>query len=936
MNYKDITHVLPPNFEEIEKWPYRPLILKLGQHITDRKKRKVTVKDPEYYGLYEMVTDEMAAVALKMKVRVHYTTEEMLRRTKQKDEKELVELLNKMAYNGLIEKTHEGKNGELTWTLPKFVMGSAEYMNMRWDDLQKHNQVATFFERMTYDPLEGITQMIPPGGAGIGMKVIPVEKAIPANNTSVSLEHISHWLDKYKGKYAACPCSCRMCERTLGQGAPDDYEDWCIALGDIADYMVEMKKGHYIDRAEVDRILKKAEDYGYVHQITNMDGEDKIIAICNCNVQICHALRLSQLFNTPNCSRSAFTARVNPDNCVGCGRCVEFCPAGAVKLGQRLCTKNGFIEYPKMELPDNVRWGKDKWDPNYTNNNRINTYPTGTAPCKAACPAHIAVEGYLKLANEGRYEEALALIKRENPFPAICGRICNKRCEAACTRARIDKSVAIDAVKKFVAERDLKKETRFIPPLETGFADDSKRWPQKIAIIGAGPAGLSCAYYLAVNGFKPTVFEKNERPGGMMTYGIPTYKLDHKIIESEIDVLRELGVTFKCGVEVGKDITINDLRQEGYTGFYIAIGCQEGRLPGIPGEDAKDAETAISFLKKASDDHNQKIDRPVIVIGGGNVAIDAARTAHRFHAPKVTMVSLEERNAMPASQEEIEEALSEQIEILNGWGPKEVKTGEDGKIQSVVFKRCLRTIDPETKRFSPLYKEDEILEIPANRVIFAIGQKTYWGNLLDGTGVVLEKGRVLIDPKSYQTKDPQIFIGGDVLTGPKFVIDAIAAGKEAAISLKREVIPGTQIVDGRDARVFTSLNKDDLVFGDYDHSPRQEEGYAKVNGLDMSFEDARNVLSEEQVKVETARCLRCGASIVDENKCIGCGVCTTKCEFDAIHLSRTHPENGKMVACEDMVKELLPYVVKRAIKIKKHDHELKKEAKKKKKENIHA
>ncbi len=313
----------------------------------------------------------------------------------------------------------------------------------------------------------------------------------------------------------------------------------------------------------------------------------------------------------------------------------------AVKLGQKLCKKDGTeVAYPKHELPDKLVWGKDKYDENYRDNNRINCYETGTSPCKAACPAHVAVQGYIRKAKEGKYQEALALIKKDNPFPAICGRVCNKRCEAACTRGTIDQAVAIDDIKKFIAEQDLHKETRYVPPVVIA-SNRLTEWDQKIAVIGAGPAGLSCAFYLATKGYKPTVFEKNARPGGMMTYGIPSYKLEKDVIEAEIDVLRDLGVEIKCGVEIGKDITIKELREDGYQAFYVAIGCQDGKVPPIPGSDAEDIEIAVDFLHRATEDQTQKMSGNVVVIGGGNVAVDCARTAARFGGEHVAMYCLE-------------------------------------------------------------------------------------------------------------------------------------------------------------------------------------------------------------------------------------------------------------------------------------------------------
>lgn len=891
----------------------RELILKLGQKITDRIGHKVTVDDPEYWGLACIVTDEMAEVALKMKVRKPMTFPQLLKATG-KEEKELEKLLEEMSIVGLLEYNWENPQKEKQYILPMFVPGSAEFTNMNRKQLEEHPELGRFFERMSRLPLEKVTPMVPPGGAGIGMHVIPVEKAIEMENQSIDIEHISHWLKKYEGKYAASPCSCRLSRQTYEEGCADDPEDWCIAVGDMADYVVETQKGgRYITYEEVLDILKKAEDNGFVHQITNIDGKNKIFAICNCNVNVCYALRTSQLFNTPNMSRSAYVAHVKTENCVACGRCVEYCPAGAVKLGQKLCTKDGPIEYPKHELPDAVKWGPEKWDEDYRDNNRINCYDTGTAPCKTACPAHIAVQGYLKKAAQGKYREALALIKKENPFPAVCGHICNRRCEDACTRGTIDQAVAIDEVKKFIAKQDLTAENRYIPPIippTTG-----RLFEEKIAIIGGGPAGLSCAFYLAEKGYKPTVFEKNEKPGGMLVYGIPSFKLEKDVVEAEIDVMRQMGVEIKCGIEVGKDITLEELRKQGYKAFYLAIGCQGGRKANIQGEDAEGVMTAVDFLRTVGDNQNYPVEGRTVVVGGGNVAIDVARTASRCGASEVSMFCLESREIMPASEEEITEAQEEGITLNCGWGSKEILT-ENGKVKGIVFKKCLSVFD-ENKRFAPKFDEAVTMTVPCERVFLSIGQSIVWGNLLEGSKVELGRGNgAVADKVTYQTAEPDIFVGGDVYTGPKFAIDAIAAGKEGAISIHRFVQPHSSLTIGRNRRQFIELDKSNIQIEEYDNSSRQIPGVRKDIDAHKSFRDAKEAFTEEQVKKETARCLGCGASVVDENKCIGCGVCTTKCEFDAIHLYREHPECSTMHKSEDKMKVILPYAFKREMKIR--------------------
>ena len=908
-----------PEFTPDPNEPFREPIAKLGKKITDRIPqklglKKITRNDPEYWGLAGVLTDEEAELAVKLGVRKPKTLAEIVKLSGL-EEKKCEALLEEMSRKGLLEYNWENPKHEKQYVLPMYVPGCAEFFNMNANILDSNPEMGTFFEHMSRLPLEKITPFVPEGGAGIGMHVIPVEKAIEMENESVDLEHISHWLNKYEGKYAASPCSCRRSRLTHGEGCADDPEGWCIAVGDMADYVVETQKdGRYIDKAEALEILKAAEDNGFVHQITNIDGANKIFAICNCNVNVCYALRTSQLFNTPNMSRSAYVAKVEKANCVACGKCVEFCPAGAVKLGQKLCDKEGCeVQYPRIPLPSEQPWGEHMWSHNYRDVNRINCYDTGTAPCKTACPAHVAVQGYLKLAKEGRYDGALALIKKDNPLPAVCGHVCNRRCEDACTRGTVDEAVAIDEVKRFLAERDLNAETRYIPKktipsLKGGF-------DEKIAIIGAGPAGLSCAYYLALTGYKPTIFEKNEEPGGMLRYGIPSYKLEKDLLAAEIDVIRELGVEIRCGVEIGKDITIEELREQGYKGFYVAIGCQRGRKPGITGENAKGTYAAVDFLREAGAKESFALEGDVVVVGGGNVAIDAARISSRCVDAKISMFCLEQRENMPASKEEIAEALEEGIELNCGWGPKEVLE-EDGKVAGVVLKKCIRVLD-EQGRFSPEYDEEQTVTIPCKHVIFSVGQAIEWGNMLDNLDLKRRpNGGALADKLTYQTSEPDIFVGGDVYTGPRFAIDAIAAGREGAISLHRYVHENCTLTIGRNRRDFVELDKNNISVDSYDTSKRQIPAKADEKAQAATFRDLSHSLTEEQVKAETSRCLSCGASVVDPNKCIGCGVCTTKCVFDAIHLHREIPGASVMRASEDKLKYILPNMVKQSIKVK--------------------
>ena len=918
--------------------PPREKIVKLGRKITDVAGHifgGVKVEDPEYWGLAEIVSDEMADIALAMKKRTPYTFKEMcdLCKVSKDQEEHFQKTLDEMSYLGLLEYDygyhydHHGRTApqsERRYILPMFVPGSAELFNMEElpdrsnPRLEDHPDVAAFFERMTYIPLAGITQMVPPGGAGVGMHVIPVEKAISMENEAIDIEKLSYWLEKYEGKIGVGRCSCRASRKAIDDGCADDDFGWCIGVGDFADYCRETGKGHDITKEEALAILKRAEDNGFVHQITNIDGENKIFGICNCNVEICNALRTSQLFNTPNMSRSAYVAHVEKDKCVACGRCVEYCPAGAVRLGQKLCKKDGTeVQYPKQELPDAVKWGPEKYDFNYRDNNRINTYETGTAPCKSACPAHIAVQGYIKMASQGRYKDALALIKKQNPFPAVCGAVCNRRCEDACTRGKIDEALSIDAIKRFIAKQDLNADTRYIPPVVIPASIHMDHFAEKIAIIGGGPAGLTAAFYLAQTGYRPTVFEKNEHPGGMLRYGIPSYKLEKDVLDAEIDVAKEMGVEIKTGIEVGKDVTIQQLREQGYQAFYIAIGCSAGSLPDIKNINSQGVMTAIDYLHE-SNCGNIPFDGKVVVVGGGNVAIDASRVSSRNKASQVQQFCLEQEVDMPASNEEIAEAREDGVTIHCGWGPQEI-IETNGKVSAIVFKKCVSVFNDEGK-FAPVYDENTTVTVDCERVIFAIGQRSVWGDLLKGEDVKFNGPAIELNKVTFQSSVEDIFAGGDVYTGPKFAIDAIAQGKIAAESLHRYVHHG-HMETGRNRWEFKPLDTDDILVESYDRGPKQVEGInSKVTD---KFKDNVLALTEEQIKKETSRCLGCGATIVDANKCIGCGICTTKCDFDAIKLHRDHPECSTMTVAEDKFKAIIPYQLKRVKNIilkKKVEH----------------
>lgn len=872
-------------------------VLDLANHINRSKrgsKSGIKAEDPEYMILEPVVSEEMAEVGLFLELRNPKSAEDIAPLCGKAIEK-TSKLLWDLAVAGVcfVNKI----DGVDKYWLETWIPGVMEMMVNNKENVKKYPQIAEAFE--AYGRVRGPkTAGNFPVGKGL-MRVIPIEQAIKGETRKASYEEVSKYLNE-NDKFSVSDCSCRTARAVMGEGCGHLKEDICIQMGHAAEYYIRTGRGKEITREQAFEIIKKAEADGLVHQIPNTDGSGKTHAICNCCGCSCLSLRTAEMFLNTDMVRSNYVSKVDKDKCVACGECVENCHVNALKLGQKICSKTPIVE-KKRELPYDTEWGPDKWNPDYRINKKV-VVDTGTSPCKAECPAHIGIQGYIKLASQGKYTEALELIKHENPFPAVCGRICPRKCEFACTRGDIDAPIAIDEIKKFIAEQDLNKNNRYVPEIKHNYQN-------KVAVVGAGPSGLSCAFFLAVSGYKVTVFEKQKALGGMLTLGIPSFRLEKQVVNAEIDVLRELGVEFKTGIEVGKDISLKYLRTQGFEAFYVAVGAQAGRKLGIEGETGEGVTTGVDFLRKVNLGEEVKLDGTTVVIGGGNVAIDVARTATRVGAAQVEMYCLESRSEMPALTEEIDEALEEGISINNSWGPKRIIL-EAGKVTGIEFKKCISVFD-ENNRFNPKIDENEVKVVKANSILISVGQAMDWGNLLEGSKVELNPNKTIkADNITLQTGEPDVFAGGDALTGPRFAIDAIAIGKEAAISIHRFVQPGQSLTIGRTKRDYRMFDKNNLELEGYDRVPRQQVNHVDANKSKESFKDLRETFTEEQMKKETERCLSCGATVVDEYLCVGCGVCTTKCKFDAISLVRKYDGEGVEL------REIKPAVMKHALKRK--------------------
>ena len=865
----------------------RPNILKLATKISleSMTYTGITYNDPEYRILDPIVTDDMCRVMMHLRLETDRTLAEVAKRCKE-SERFTQEQLDKLVMAGIVRSRKV--NGEDCYYYPIWVPGIMEGILSNREQCDRYPDLGYCFEEYTRRRLAMVAPAFSSGKIGMCfMRVMPVMSAIENNSRTASYDEISTLIDKATA-ISVGPCSCRRARRLMGEGCGHLEEDMCMYLNDNAITYSKTGAHRLISREEAYEVLKRAEDNGLVHEINQTPGFEDATAICNCCGCSCFALRIAELFRAKNAIRSNFTARVNKENCVACGQCVENCQTNAIKLGQKHCTTDPHVS-DAYDSDRAVPWDSKSYNVDYRIN-RSDVMESGTSPCKAVCPAHIPVQGYIKLASMGRYTEALELIKKEKPFPAVCGRICNKACEQACTRGIVDSSVAIDDIKKFIADKDLDASTRFVPKMlnQTG-----RPYTEKIAVIGAGPAGLSCAYYLAVKGYPVTVFEKEDKPGGMLTLGIPSFRLDKAVVNAEIDILRELGVEFRTGVEVGKDVTLPQLRAEGYKAFYLGVGASKGTSLGIPGEELQGVYTGIDFLRDVNLGKAVEPGKRVAVIGGGNVAIDVARTAVRLGAEEVTIVYRRGRDEMPAADDEVAEAEEEGVKFMFLAAPAEV-LGKDRVGGLKVELMELGAADAKGRRKPTGTGKFETLELDA--VISAIGQKVELGGIADGTGIQLNsKGTVIADAMSCQTGESDVFAGGDVVTGPKFAIDAIAAGKEASISIHRYVHPGQTQNLGRDHRDYKPLDARTVAVsvGSFDTAPRQKAACGSPAEARKTFKDLRCDLTEEQIKKEAGRCLGCGCAVIDEDLCVGCGICTTKCKFDAIHLEKTLDNRNK-------------------------------------------
>ncbi|MDY6893581.1 MAG: NAD(P)-binding protein [Chloroflexota bacterium] len=541
--------------------------------------------------------------------------------------------------------------------------------------------------------------------------------------------------------------------------------------------------------------------------------------------------------------------------CSSCGDCIEVCPVALPSDFEGFLSdrKAVYKRYPQA-IPSATAISK-----------------AGTAPCKVACPTHISVQGYVALIAEGKYKEALDLIRDENPFPAVIGRVCTHPCESNCTRGKVDEPISICQLKRFVADT-VKAGGQDSPPASM----ESKN--KKVAVVGSGPGGLSCAYYLALWGYQPTVFEALPVAGGMMAVGIPSYRLPKDVLNAEIDFIKAAGVEIKTNTPIGTSLTLKDLADQGYEATFLAVGAHRNNPLEIEGEDLEGMVSGVGFLRDVSLGKSVKVGDRVAVIGGGNVAIDAARTALRLGAKDVSIVYRRSRQEMPAAEEEIEDAEEEGIAIRYLAAPTRV-IGKDGKVNALECIKMELTEPDESGRRRPVPVKGSEFKLDVDMVIPAIGQSPDLSFLGAESKVEVGRGSTIkTDGITLETGMAGVFAGGDAVLGPATVVEAIAAGKEAAISIDR-YLRGENLTVGRE-KEFAPV---DVSTEGIEKQPRKKTPKIAPEERKNDFREVALNYSEEMAKAEAERCLSCGL-------CSECYQCVITCPAKAVDHSMREEE----------------------------------------------
>lgn len=836
----------------------RPNILKLATKISLESLTYTGIgySDPEYRILEPIIDDDMCGVMMHLRLEKPRTAEEVAKRSGMNlayVENQLV----KLRETGAV-RTKVLNGGDLGYYYPIWVPGIMEGVLANREQCDRLPDLASCFEEYTRRRLEPLAPIINSGEPGMFfMRVMPIMSIVKRNSYSASHDQVRTLIEN--AKYISVgACSCRRAHRLMGEGCGHLEEDMCMYLNDCAVNYSGLEMHRLISKEEAYEILDRAEKNGLVHEINQTLGFDDTTAICNCCGCGCFALRVAEYFRAPKSLRSNFLPKIDHDRCVACGHCVETCQTYALRLGQKNSSRRD-IPTGTFDSKVGIPWLRSTQAPDFREN-RKNTLDSGSSPCTAACPAHIPVQAYLSLAQKGRFEKAIELIKQYNPFPAVCGAVCSAPCESACARAKVDSPLAINAVKAFLAEREIKSEKRYIPEM---LNPQGREYGIKIAVIGSGAAGLSAAYYLRIKGYDVCVFEKESVLGGRMRLEIPEFRLREETVKAEIEILEQMGVKFKTKTEFLKDIDTESLRADGYKAIYLAIGADEPKPLGIVGEDLEGLLCAKDVLKKIR--LGKKPDfsgKRVLVIGSDDLALDAARSALRLGAAVTLLCLKEELNAIKS---DIAAGEAEGVEIIGVSAPVLSKNGKVFTLSG----------DGGERSFEAVIKAPEMMTSRA--AVNALGLQ------------INSNGGISVQSRSLLTTAEDIIAGGEAVRGRGDLIRSVADGKTAAETIHRYVHPGQSQVLGRRLEDFDSMDTDSLVIdGKMAEKNGERLEFAPVDAKKAvkSFKNMRVLPTADEIKAEAGRCLGCGSVTLNLENCVGCTLCASRCAFGAIRLEK--------------------------------------------------
>ncbi len=754
-----------------------------------------------------------------------------------RDKEEFHAMLKHMAGKGIVHP--HTVDGEDAYSLFPTAVGLWETSFAKGESTPETEKLARLW-RQYY--LDGWGEKMVSGGTPY-MRVIPVDTSVNPEKEVYSYEKAADLIKEYD-YICVLHCPCREAARLEGKGCGKPTET-CFHFGELAEFFVKKGFGREITQQEAMDILDMTEKAGLIHTVAN--SKQMGVAMCSCCTCCCTQYRAATEFGREHVvEQSRFAAKVDTDKCIACRRCEERCMPSAFSL--------------KKTVTDRL-----------------------VPPCEDACPAGINVPGYVALIGEGREIDAYNLILKNNPFPAVCGRVCTHPCELSCTRNQVDAPVAIRHLKRYITDTVFENYT---PEAVEALPKNGK----SVGIVGAGPSGLSCGYYLALLGFDVDVYESQPVAGGVLAYGIPEYRVPRSVLAKEIDMIEKAGVKIHLNTDIGKEITFDRLRKD-HDALYLAIGTQSSKKAGIPGEDLPGVYDGLNFLREVSLGEKPQIGKTVVVVGGGNVAVDVARSALRLGAASVSILYRREREDMPAFEEDVLEALEDGVKIINSFAPKEILGKE--KVTGVEFMRCTQVRD-ESGAVTLTYDVCDITSIDCDTVITAIGQSP---DISFVTGLS-DQGRLTTDPATRMTSLDGVFAGGDLVRGSDVAIAAIADGKEAAIAI--DVYLGGKGV--LNTGIAVDIPAPDLTVRPYLGDRYPLERLDKSERV-CSFDEVVKGYCKENAIGEAKRCLRCDQQLreeVDPAKCMGCGLCVTTCPGEAITLVEREAYEAPVTTLEEL------------------------------------